>query len=207
MQDRPFKIKAVVGVSSSTARVADYVEFKTMENIYSATNPPKLLFGKDTPIYGVVTRRKHRHFPFVGGQLELKLEPLVNWDGMRVEIAIARHGPIDTKNQESEKERKRRNKPCKEGGNNCVAGRRNASVAPVVPAVAAAGPGAVAAIAKEEETRFIAATAFFTTAKELGNVLNGTDAEISKDEIFDMFIEPKPQLICDLPKDKKDGGN
>jgi hypothetical protein len=204
MQDRPFKIKAVVGVSSSTARVADYVEFRTMENIYSATDPPKLLFGKDTPIYGVVTRRKHRHFPSVGGQLELELEPLINWDGTRVEIAIARHGPINQKkaNEESKKERKSRNKPCKQDRDNCIAGRRNLSVAPVVPAVAATGAGAVAAIAKEEETRFIAATAFFSIAKELGDLLNGTDAEISKDEIFDMFISPESQRICIFPKEE-----
>lgn len=93
------------------------------------------------------------------------------------------------------------NDPCKAKKNNCVAGRRNASVAPIVPAVAAAGAGAVAALAKEEETRFIAATSFFSIAKEVGNLLNGTDAEISKDEIFDLFVEPTS--ICEPPEKPK----
>lgn len=204
LQNHAFKIKVVSGVSSSTARVADYVEFKTMENIYSRTNPLKPLFAKDTPIYALVTRRKHRHFPFVGGKLELKLDPLVNWDGEPVQIAIARHGPIDTTEAgESNKERKARSKPCgldRDGKRktNCIAGRRNASVAVIVPATAAAGAGAIAAVAKEDETRFIAATAFFSLAKELGNLLNGTDADINANEIFDMFVQSSP--ICTFPE-------
>ena len=60
---RRFKIKTVVGANSATAREADYVEFKTMEKIYSIENPPKVLFDKDTSIFGYVTHRKKRRFP------------------------------------------------------------------------------------------------------------------------------------------------
>jgi hypothetical protein len=52
-----YKIKVVTGTSSETARVADYVEFTTMEPIYSDEPYPSILFDKGTAIYAVVTRR------------------------------------------------------------------------------------------------------------------------------------------------------
>ena len=194
---RKFKIKVANGVSSKTAREADYVEFRTMEPIYSTGNPPVVLFAKDTPIYGLVTRRKSRHFPLRRGKLELQLERLVNWNGDEIEIAISRHGPLVPIDRP-----KQRNDACKPGGNNCVAGRGNAEVGILVPAVAAGAGGAVAALADEEETTFIAATAFFSVAKELGNLLNGTDVEIAKDEIFDLTIDAKQQTVCAMPDAK-----
>lgn len=207
----PFKINVVTGVSSGTARVADYVEFKTMEKIYSREPYPKVVFDKDTPIYAVVTRRKHRHFPLVRGKLEIALKPLVDWDGHEIEIGIARHGKIVLSKEESEKlseqNRKKeldnlnkaRNKPCKVERANCVAGRGNAAVAPIVPAFAASSAAAIAAIAEEDETRFIAATAFFSIAKELGDLLNGTDVVISENEIFDLHIR-EGSTICQMPE-------
>lgn len=206
LQNHPFKIKAVSGVSSSTARVADYVEFKTMENIYSATNPAKVLFAKDTSIYGIVTLRKHRHFPFVGGNLELELQPLINWDGTAIQFAIRRYDPVDPKTKSSKKDRRGRNEPCKNAkqkGDNCVAGRRDGKVAPVVGSVAAASAAAVGSLAKDDKTRFIAATAFFSIAKDLGDLLSGTDAEISKDDIFDLHMNDANPPICQLLESPK----
>ena len=194
--DRRFKIKSVVGANSGTAREADYVEFKTMEKIYSTDNPARVLFDKDTPIFGFVTHRKKRQFPFRRGQIELRLEPLINWNGERIEMAILRHGPFKTPDKPE-----RRNDPCKKTdrpGHNCVAGRGNAPVAPIITSVAGVATGAVAGIAKEEETRFLAATTFFSLAKELGNVLAGTDVEVAKDEIFDLVIETRS--VCAFPE-------
>jgi len=194
--DRRFKIKAVVGANSGTAREADYVEFKTMEKIYSTDNPPRVLFDKDTAIFGFVTHRKKRQFPFRRGQIELRLEPLINWNGERIELAVLRHGPF----KDSDKP-ERRNDPCKktdQPGHNCIAGRGNAPVAPIITSVAGVATGTVAGFAKEEETRFIAATAFFSLAKELGNVLAGTDVEVAKDEIFDLVIETSS--VCAFPE-------
>jgi hypothetical protein len=193
---RKFKIKAIVGVSSKTAREADYVEFQTMEKIYSAGNPPKLLFDTGTSIYGAVTLRKSRHFPMRRGKIEVKLDPLINWNGDRIEIAISRHGPFPINDRP-----KQRNDPCEPkdprvAKPNCVAGRGNAEVGILVPAVAAAASGVVTAVADDEDTEFIAATAFFSIAKELGNLLNGTDVEISKDEIFDLTFDAKQQTVC-----------
>lgn len=225
--DHPFKIQAVNGVTSSTARAADYVEFKTMENIYSKwippvpaipatrssketpeipATPPAVLFAKDTSIFGVVTRRKHRHFPFVGGKLELELEPLITWNRQEIQMGIARHGPIHNKAEadESDKERKARNNPCKDidpKTHRCVAGRRNASVSPVVAAAAGAGSGVVTAVAGDSKTRFIAATAFFSLAKDVGDLLNGSDAEIAKEEIFDLYITTPS--VCKMPEPPK----
>jgi len=203
---RKFKIKAVVGVSSKTAREADYVEFKTMEKIYSADDSPVVLFDKDTPIYGVVTLRQSRRFPFRRGKLEVELEQLVNWNGDRIDIAISRHGPLARNDRP-----KQRNDPCKEeedgpSRRNCVAGRGNAEVGILVPAVAATAGGIVTALADKEETAFIAATAFFSIAKEVGNLMNGTDVEIAKDEVFNLTFDAKHQTVCAMAsKDQKAG--
>lgn len=111
-------------------------------------------------------------------------------------MAILRHGPF-----ESPDKPERRNDPCKKTdrpGHNCVAGRGNAPVAPIITSVAGVATGTVAGIAKEEETRFLAATTFFSLAKELGNVLAGTDVEVAKDEIFDLVIETPS--VCAFPE-------
>ena len=193
---RRFKLKAAGSINSGTSREADYVEFKLMEPVYVADNSKRVLFPKDTSVFGVVTRRRSRHFPVIRGKLELQLEPLINWNGERVEIAIARHGPL--RESETLKERKRRNAPCKdktdEPSENCVAGRGDAPVSAIVTGIAGAGPAAVSAIAKDEDTRFIAATAFFNVAKDLANLLNGTDVGINKDDIFDLVFDTKP--VC-----------
>ena len=94
------------------------------------------------------------------------------------------------------------NKPCEYERGNCVAGRRNSEVAPVVTAVAGAGGAAVVAFAKDDQTRFIAASSFFTLAKDLGNLLNGTDATIAAGEIFNMHFTG-PLTVCLRPEDKK----
>lgn len=193
---RRFKLKAAGSVNSGTAREADYIEFKLMEPVYVADNSKRVLFPKDTSVFGIVTRRRSRHFPAIRGKLELQLEPLLNWNGERVEIAIARHGPL--RKSETSKERKRRNDPCKEKtddpSENCVAGRGDAPVSAIVTGIAGAAPAAVSAIGKDEDTKFIAATAFFNVAKDLANLLMGTDVGISKDDIFDLVFDTKP--VC-----------
>jgi hypothetical protein len=218
---KPFKIKAMTLLDSGTARVGDYVEFQTMEAIYTSgdtpndarENFPEEIFPKSTSIFGVVTARKHRHFPLVRGYVEIALEPLVTWDGREIQMGIRRRGTtnltekesqeLTRREQETEKEKRRKNisKPCRVERENCVGGRRNAEVAPTVTAVAGAASAGVLSLAKEEETRFIAATGFFTLAKDLGNLLNGTDAEIAPNEIFDLVIKAGSSF-CKIPKPK-----
>lgn len=197
----PYKIKAASVTSSENARVADYVEFQTMEDIYSMEKYPKVLFKAGTTIFAIVTWRKHRGFPFRRGQLEIGLQPLVNWDGTEVQIGIRRHGMVRPEPDEA----KLRNKPCRKAvdGIDCVAGRRDAKVAPIVPAMAGAAATAVTALAKDDDdTRFIAATAFFSIAKEIGELLNGTDALIRQNEIFDLYIDPG-SAVCRVPEPDK----
>jgi len=203
---RRFKIKAAGTVSSETAREADYVEFRLMQDIYSvgADKTATVAFPKETPVFGVVTFRRSRHFPVVRGKLELQLEPLVNWNGERIELAIARHGPIRRSEAETKNDRKQRNDPCKKTDNpyqNCVAGRGNAQVSALVTALAGAGTAAVTSLSKEEETRFIAATAFFNVAKDLANLLNGTDVQVSKDEVFDLVLGTTSVCVLKKPPD------
>jgi hypothetical protein len=202
-----FKIKAANSVNSATARVADYVEFTTMEPIYSDEDYPVMLFDKGTSIYAVVTRREHRHFPMVRGRLEIALEPLMSWDNRRIEMAITRHGEL-TRNEtgrvsqeELQKRNKGINKPCKVDPYNCVAARGNAEVSLLVTAVAGASGAAVSSVAKDDDTKFIAATSFFSIAKDLGNLLNGTDVGIVKDEVFNLQLKAGSDF-CAIPKQK-----
>lgn len=195
---KPFKIKAQSTVSSETARIADYVEFKTMEDIYSAAEYPTVVFKESTSIFAVVTWRKHRRFPFRGGNIEIALKPLVGWDGTEVQMGIRRHGRVRPD------DKKRRVDPCDKALNkkNCVAGRRDPKVAPVGGVIAGSSVAAVGAFAEDKDLRFFAATTLFSMAKDLADLLNGTDAEIKQNEIFDLYIDAG-SFICSIPaKDK-----
>lgn len=88
-----------------------------------------------------------------------------------------------------------------------MAGRGNAEIAILVPTIAAAAGGIVTAVADNDETEFIAATAFFSIARELGNLLNGTDVEIAKDEIFDLTFDSKQQTVRDAFQGRCGEGN
>jgi len=199
--DRPFKIKLEKTVSSATARESDYVQFTTLEPIYSTRavklgkntstaedKCPFVLFDKGTSIFGVVTRRKHRRFPFRNGELEVQLDPLKNWDGNIIQVAIKRHEPPPRKDPP---------KTCKEGDSRCLAGRKNAPVAPVVPGIATAGSSVVAGVADDKTTRIIAVSGIFTLVGQGGiaELLNGTDAALEAGEVFDLIIAPGLTVI------------
>ncbi len=189
LRTNPFKIKVEQVVSSSTARRDDYVLFTTMEDIYSVKEgncKTRVLIPKGTSIYGRVSVRKHRHFPLVNGRLEIELLPIKVWDGTEVPVWVARHLPEElsrnwTDTCKSIKDSRRT-------GVNCIAGRRNAVVAPIVPAIAATGGGAVSLIAEDTTSKVLGATAFFTLAEKVGDLLNGTDAALGAGEILDMHI-------------------
>lgn len=191
----PYKIKAQSTVSSETARVADYIEFKTMENVYSTEDSPTVVFKEGTSIFAIVTRRKHRSFPFRGGNIEIALKPLVGWDGTEVQMGIRRHGQVRPNDE------KRRASPCDQPLNkeNCVAGRRDPKVAPVVGVLAGSAVATVGAFADDKDLRFFAATTLFSMAKDLADLLNGTDAEIRANEIFDLYID-SGSYVCTIPQ-------
>lgn len=194
----PYKIKVEQAVSSSTARRDDYVQFTTLEDVYSVAElncPTKVLIEKGTSIYGRVVIRKHRHFPLVNGRLEIKLLPIKTWDATLVHVDLRRHLSDGNNWKDTCKSLKDSRK---EG--NCIAGRRNAVVAPIVPAIAATGGGAVSLIAEDTTSKVLGATAFFTLAEKVGDLLNGTDAALGAGEILDMYIrgdetKPIPPLI------------
>lgn len=192
-----FKIKLARTITSATARESDYVEFTTLEDIYSVPKDdcPVVLVAKETSVFGVVTRRKHRHFPFKKGELEIRLDPLKMWNGFEVPLEIVRHPPIPGKKAP---------KSCKGIISNCVAGRKNAVVAPVVPATAASGGAVVAAVAENAATKIIALSGLFTllSAGEIGEFLNGTDAVVEEGEVFDMKIPANVEVVPP-PKEKE----
>lgn len=191
----PFKIKAVAAVDSGKGREGDYVEFQTMEPIYSQGG--NVLFAKGTPVFGVVTLRKTRHFPLVNGRIELELEPLMTWNGDRVGIGIARYAgtrePIGSNHN--------LNRACKEQRDGCVAGRTNPAVSGVVTSVAGAGTSALGYVA-DKTVKFIAVSSFFALAKDGAELLNGTHAEIMQGEIFNMYISYDTS-VCAPPKEGK----
>jgi hypothetical protein len=211
---KPYKIKVVTGTSSATARVADYVEFNTMEPIYTMEEFPQEAFPKNTSIYAVVTRRETRRFPLVRGKLEIALEPLLTWDNRKIEMGIARHPDLTPSEAGlSEKELARRNKrvskPCQPYDpqrSNCVAGRGDAAVSAAVTAIAGGAGTAISFVPKNNDTTFIAATSFFQVAKDLGNLLAGTDVEISKDAIFDLVLLEHTK-VCMIPKKGPENNN
>jgi hypothetical protein len=198
---KPIKIKAESAVTSETARVGDYIEFKMMETIYSDEEYPQELF-KGQSIFAYVTRRKHRSFPLRKGHIEIALQPLLNWDGTEIQMGIRRHGPV------RRNDAKGRVQPCGQAldRGNCVAGRRNWKVAPVVGTIAGAAAGAAGVWAGDDDDddafKFFAITSFFTMAKELADLLNGTDAEIKQGEIFDLYIQ-HGSVYCDKPEKAK----
>jgi hypothetical protein len=192
---RPFKIKLERTVSSATARESDYVLFTTLENIYSTRegNCPAVLFPAGTNIFGTVTRRKHRKFPFRKGELEVKLEPLKIWNGETVSLEIQRRQPPPANDPP---------KNCKEGNHKCLAGRKNPAVAPVVASIATAGSSVIAGVADDKTTRIIAWSGLFTLISQGGiaELLNGTDAVLEVGEVFDLEIGEGVK-VTPVPKD------
>ncbi|MBV9215393.1 MAG: hypothetical protein JO053_04380 [Acidobacteria bacterium] len=169
-----------------------------MESIYSKNGEE--LFPKETPIYGRVTLRRHRHFPLVSGKLEVVLEPLLTWNGQPVEIGIARSGKMKAALGSN----RNVNRACGDPGSDCVAGRRNANVAAAVPAIAGAGTAAVASAVNDTNTKFIIVSSFFSVAKDVAELLNGTDAAIEAGEIFDLHVSAET-TVCPVPKPPHDG--
>jgi len=82
---------------------------------------PQVLIPKSTSVFGYVTERKHRHFPFDNGELQVMLDKIKVWDGHRIEVVIARRACEKT----DKKCQKQRNKNACEVSSNCVAGRHN----------------------------------------------------------------------------------
>lgn len=178
---RPFKIKLERTISSATARESDYVQFTTLEDIYCAESD-KPVIPKDTIVFGVVTRRKHRHFPFKKGELEVQLEPMrLGKNAVQVDVSILRRPPLTgSKPQQG----------CKGVTSNCISGRKNSVVAPIVEAIAAAGSAIVAGVADTQATKIIALTGLFELVGNGGvtEIVNGTDSHLEEGEIFDMLI-------------------
>ncbi len=201
----PYKIKLAQTISSSTARVSDFVEFTTLEDIYSVKTdvcPARVLLAKGTSVFGVVTLGKHRHFPFVGGKLEVRLVAIKTWDGDKINVEISRYLPPNLHEDEELAKEGRRNS-CEELTVNCVRGRRNTVVAPLVPGTATVtGTAVTAVVARELTTKVILATTFLTLASQpnVGELLNGTDAQLSKDDVYNMEIIGPASATVPPPK-------
>jgi hypothetical protein len=193
----PFKIALAQTVSSATARASDYVQFTTLEDIYSTDRVTAaclpVLIPKGTSVFGLVTDRKHRHFPFINGRLEVEPVKLKVWNGDELDITIERHTAVSGHKAP---------RACRGGNTKCIAGRKNGATAPIVAGVAAAGAAAIAAAAGKDTTRIIAATALFTilSQTDVAQILNGTDAELDEKEVFDMRITTRNAKMPPLPK-------
>jgi hypothetical protein len=181
---RLFKIKLERTISSATARESDYVQFTTLEDIYCVDSDTPVI-PKDTIVFGVVTRRKHRHFPFKKGELEVQLEPMrLGKNAVETKVSILRRTPVPgAKPQQG----------CKGVAENCISGRKNGVVAPIVEAVAATGGAIVAGVADAQATRIIALAGLFELVSNGGitELVNGTDSQLEEGEIFDMLIPTK----------------
>ena len=190
-KDTTFKVKLVRVTSSSTARNYDYVEFQVMENVLSPLSPDgprKILIEKGAPAFGYVTQAKHRRFPFRGGKLKVILKEVKAVDGTPVSVYLSRFDPctipgvypglkcpakLDCQNPKG--------KPF--SSEPCISGRRNATVAPVVPAVATGG----AVLVKDSTAKALAILTLLSD-KTIGDLLNGVDAALDGGDIFDAYV-------------------
>jgi hypothetical protein len=192
---KAYKIKSVGTVTSSTARPSDYVEFTTMEDVYSEPEgpcPAQVMIPKGTSVFGIVVDRKHRHFPFTNGKLTVQLVPYNTWDNQNITLSISRKDPL---RNDCEAGKRKAGASAPQG--NCVAGRANANVAAVIPATAAGGTAVLGALSDTPTGRIIAATALFAiiSQQNVGDLVNGTDAQIAKDEVFDMKIDGPVKIV------------
>jgi hypothetical protein len=203
-----FQIEAVRDVSSGTAKEGDYVEFKVLENVsvqrvvtkdgkqQLATTP---LIAKDTVVLGVVTKSHHRRFPFRNGSLYVEVRYVKGVDGTPIPVLISRPLPQPAKNKgvvkmatfDADNIRQMAGEE-----NSRIKGRKNATVAPLVPAVAIAG----ATYFKDKTARNVAVLTLFSQAG-VGELLNGTDAKITAGEIFDVVVDASKNIAIRVPKE------
>ena len=194
--DIVFKVKLVGKTSSSSAKPGDYVEMKVGEdvgvNVSVDKGPPQfvVIIKKDAPIFGEVVKTRHRMFPFQGGLLEITADHVDAVDGTSVPIYIA---------ERIQRDKHTGDLPAFPAINKqYIKGRKNPSVAPIVTA------GATAALAATKTDSTSTIVAFTLLSQQgVGDLLNGTDAELADGMVFDARITHGTPVNVTAPEVQK----
>lgn len=224
-QGTHFKVKASSTISSANTREGDFVGFEVAEEVRSSViqsfQRGRVVISKALPAFGVVIKRKHRHFPMVNGKLNVSLGAVRANDGTPVPIFIDRFKCPGCLHCLFEKSQKCENvcpwskdpkggQPdlrCGEANpsvylqyqNPYVSGRADRNVAVVVQALAAT---ALAFVKEGRDNATEKAFILFTLANQagIGELLNGTDAQIQANDVFDAYVLQDTDIILSVGK-------
>lgn len=211
-----FKVKASKTVSSKTTRQGDFVGFELAQDVRSSVDPirpfqrGRIVIQKASPAFGVVLERKHRHFPFVNGKLNVSLGAVTAIDGTLVPVYIDRfkcpeclsclfrHGKTcDAHCNFAQPISGKRSTVCNSDvERQYVSGRADRDVAPVIGAIAAT---ALAFVDKGKDDPTLKAYLLFTLVDQTGipELLAGTDAEIREGEIFEAYVTSDTSIVIE----------
>jgi hypothetical protein len=227
----PFKFKLTRNLTSGRVRVGDYVQFQLIEDVKYPHNgglDRDTIIAKDTPIYGQVVDRRHRFTAIKKGRFSIGKLWTTTVDGQRVELDIARPGmpselcenKIPEKTREAERKAAkyqaepkavRKEEPKKEQNTAlvpCINGRVYAGsfISNVPSALLAVATATTLVRVKDDNATnaVIAVTLADKIASQSGfsNIINGVDAEMEKDEIFDSIILITQPLVIKVPPPK-----
>jgi hypothetical protein len=227
----PFKFKLTRNLTSGRVRVGDYVQFELIEDVKYPHNgglDRDTIIVKGTPIYGQVVDRRHRFTAIKKGRFSIGNLWTTTVDGQRVDLDIARPGmpselcenKIPEKTREAERkaakyqaEQKAERKDERQVEQNtalvpCVNGRVYAGsfISNVPSALLAVATATTLVRVKDDNATnaVIAVTLADKVASQSGfsNIINGVDAEMEKDEIFDSTILITQPLVIKVPPPK-----
>ena len=216
----PFKLKPTRNLTSGRVRIGDYVQFQLIEDVkypYDGGWDRDTIISKDTPVYGQVVDRRHRFTGFKKGRFSIGKLWTTTVDGQRVDLDITRPEmpPEQCVNKIPEKTRDALRKAAKDHAEpkgakletqsaprvNCINGRvYAATLISSLPSALLAVATATALVRVKDDNAtdaVIAVTLADKIASQSGlsNLINGVDAEIEKDEIFDSTILTWPLVI------------
>jgi hypothetical protein len=214
-----FKVKASSKISSSTAREGDFVGFVVAQDVRSSIDPNyalyqrgRIIIAKDSLAFGIVLERKHRHFPFVNGKLNISLGAVTASDGTVIPVYIDRFKcprclqclikegkSCDAVCSFSPYKSDKRSTICNtDVAPQYVSGRADRNVAPVIQALALT---ALAFVGKRDDPS-VRTIALFTLASQVGiaELLNGTDAEIQAGDVFEAYVTARTDVIITAKK-------
>lgn len=223
----PFKLKLTRNLNSGRVRVGDYVQFELIEEVKYPNGgglERDTIIAKGTPVYGKVLDRHRRFTFFKKGHFSIGKLWTTTADGQTVDLFIRRPDmpPELCVNQIPQKKREAQRKAAKSHAKHnqefrevrleeqktkpepCVNGRVYAGsfISNLPSALLAITTATTLTRVKDNATDAVVAVTLadkIATQSGLSNIINGADAEMEKDEIFDATIDLTRPLVIKVP--------
>jgi len=223
----PFKLKPTRNLISGRVRVGDYVQFELIEDVkypFDGGLDRDTIIVKGTPIYGQVVDRRHRFTALKKGRFSIGKLWTTTVDGQRVELDITRPempseeciNKIPEKTREAERKAMKgqsnqralfkEERPAEQNAQlvTCINGRVYAGtfLSSLPSALLGVATATTLARVKDDATDAVLAVTLadkIASQSGLSNIINGVDAEIEKDEIFESKIL-NPPLVIKVPQ-------